>query len=317
MPEKIFSLSDRDGFFYQSGGTYGVRFERILDQPIQRIWAALTEPDQVSAWLAPATIEGREGGSISVRMVGGMMGGKILQWKENELLEYEWYKESIVRWELLPDGDSRTRLIFTFRFAPKTQLKEAATGWHYHLDALAIIAAGEKMPAVRVEDWEDISGKAAARYEASLRQPGHEDPADKAPFVIERTFNFPVSRVWKALTDKDEIRQWSFTMAEFEPRVGFDFTFYGEHETERFVHFCRIMEVIPVRKLVYSWRYENVIGISYVSFELFPEGDRTRLRLTHEGLENLAHAGPHYARTNFMAGWTSIFDQGLAPLLGV
>ena len=316
MSEKILSLSDRDGSFHQSGDAYCVRFERILDQPIQRIWTALTEPGQVSAWLAPATIKGRAGGSISVEMVGGKMGGKILQWKEDNILEYQWYMDSIVRWELLPDGDRRCRLIFTFRFAPKSQLKDAATGWHYHLDALAVIAAGEKMAAVRIEDWEKISGKAAARYEALLQKLEHEDPADKAPFVIERTFNSPVSRVWKALTDKEEIKLWSFTITEFEPRVGFDFTFYGEQDTKRFVHFCRITEIIPERKLVYSWRYENVIGISYVSFELFPEGNKTRLRLTHEGLENLAHAGPQYVRTNFMAGWTSIFDQGLAPLLG-
>jgi uncharacterized protein YndB with AHSA1/START domain len=317
MSEKIFSLSDRDGSFYQSGDTYCVRFERILDQPIGCVWAALTEPDQVSAWLAPTTIKGRAGGSISVKTVGGIMGGKILQWKDNELLEYKWYQDSIVRWELLPDGEPSCRLTFTFRLAPKSQLKDAATGWHYHLDALAVIAAGEKMPAIRIGDWEKISGKAAVRYEALLQQLGHEDPAEKAPFVIERTFNSPVSRVWKALTDKDEIRQWSFTIAEFEPRVGFDFTFYGEHETTRFVHFCRITEIIPERKMTYSWRYEGVIGISFVSFELFPEGDKTRLRLTHTGLENFAHAGPHYVRTNFMTGWTSIFDQGLAPLLGV
>jgi uncharacterized protein YndB with AHSA1/START domain len=82
------------------------------------------------------------------------------------------------------------------------------------------------------------------------------------------------------------------------------------------VHLCRVTEVIPGRKLAYSWRYENIPGITHVSFELFPEGDKTRLRLTHEGLENLAHAGPDFVRTNYEGGWTSILDKGLASYLG-
>ncbi len=243
------------------------------------------------------------------------MGGKILQWKENSLLEYEWYKESIVRWELLTEGKDRCRLIFTHRMAPLSQLQGAATGWHFHLDALAVVVSGAAMPAFRIEDWEKISGAAAARYRTRLQQLGRNGLAEQPPFVIERTFNAPASRVWKALTDKEEIKHWSFTIPDFKPVVGYEFTFDGENDGRRFVHFCQITEVIPERKLAYTWRYENIIGISHVSFELFSEGGKTRLRLTHEGLENLAHAGPDYARTNFMAGWTAIFDQGLKEFL--
>lgn len=136
------------------------------------------------------------------------------------------------------------------------------------------------------------------------------------PLVIERTFDAPVARVWQALTDKDEIGRWSFTISDFKLEVGHDFSFYGGTETRRYLHLCRIVEIIPGRKLAYTWRYENIPGITLVSFELFAEGDKTRLRLTHEGLENLAHAGPDFARTNFEAGWTAILDQGLAPVLG-
>ncbi|HVS95295.1 MAG TPA: SRPBCC domain-containing protein [Puia sp.] len=74
-------------------------------------------------------------------------------------------------------------------------------------------------------------------------------------------------------------------------------------------------EVVPGKKLSYSWRYANVEGISHVTWELFPEGKGTRLRLTHEGLERLMHAGPDYTRGNFEAGWTAIFDKGLRAWL--
>jgi len=43
--------------------------------------------------------------------------------------------------------------------------------------------------------------------------------------VIERTFNAPVERVWKALTDVEQMRQWYFDLKEFKPEVGFEFQF--------------------------------------------------------------------------------------------
>jgi hypothetical protein len=169
IPEKVFALSNQDGSFYRSGNTYGVRFERILDHPVQRVWAALTQPDRLAAWLAPTRIEGGEGGSITVETLGGIMGGKILSWNENSLLEYAWYKESIVRWELLREGPGRCQLILTYSLVPASRLNGAAIGWHYHLDMLIINVSGAAMPFFRIEDWEKISGAASNRYKIQLR----------------------------------------------------------------------------------------------------------------------------------------------------
>ncbi|HYJ64426.1 MAG TPA: SRPBCC domain-containing protein, partial [Parafilimonas sp.] len=46
-------------------------------------------------------------------------------------------------------------------------------------------------------------------------------------FVIERTYNAPVNKVWKAITDRDLMQQWYFNIAAFKPEVGFEFTFDG------------------------------------------------------------------------------------------
>jgi len=43
------------------------------------------------------------------------------------------------------------------------------------------------------------------------------------PFVIERTFNALVEKVWKAISDKDQMKQWYFDIPEFEPVVGLEF----------------------------------------------------------------------------------------------
>ncbi len=98
--------------------------------------------------------------------------------------------------------------------------------------------------------------------------------------VIERTFNAPVERVWKALTDVDEMRQWYFDVKEFRPEVGSEFEFVVEHEGMTYHHLCRVTEVIPQKKVAYTWRYKGHEGDSLVTFELFADGDKTRLKLT-------------------------------------
>jgi uncharacterized protein YndB with AHSA1/START domain len=128
--------------------------------------------------------------------------------------------------------------------------------------------------------------------------------------MIERTFNAPVARVWKALTDADEMRAWYFDLKEFKPEVGFEFEFTVEHEGTKYHHLCKITEVIPLRKIAYAWRYADEEGNSLVTFELFADGDKTRLRLTHEGLDTFPKL-PAYARTNFEMGWTEIIGSSL------
>jgi hypothetical protein len=73
--------------------------------------------------------------------------------------------------------------------------------------------------------------------------------------------------------------------------------------------------VIKERKITYSWRYEGYEGISYVSFELFPEGDKTRLILTHKNLETFPKNNPDFGKENFVAGWTHIIGISLSAYL--
>ena len=128
--------------------------------------------------------------------------------------------------------------------------------------------------------------------------------------VIERTFNAPIARVWKALTDVDEMRQWYFDLKEFKPEVGFEFEFVVEHKGMTYHHLCRITEVIPQKKLAYTWRYKGHEGDSLVTFELAAAGDNTRLKLTHEGLETFPKTAA-FARKNFVEGWTALIGSSL------
>ncbi len=128
--------------------------------------------------------------------------------------------------------------------------------------------------------------------------------------VVERTFDAPVARVWKALTDVKEMREWYFDLKEFKAEVGFEFEFVVEHEGTTYHHLCRVTEVIPQQKIAYTWRYKGEPGDSLVTFELFDVGDKTRVKLTHTGIETFPKT-PAYARKNFETGWTAIIGSEL------
>jgi uncharacterized protein YndB with AHSA1/START domain len=128
--------------------------------------------------------------------------------------------------------------------------------------------------------------------------------------VLERTYHAPVARVWKALTDVDQMREWYFDLKEFKPQVGFEFGFVVEHEGNTYDHRCQVTEVIPQKKIAYTWRYQGHEGNSLVTIELSPDGDKTRLKLTHEGLETFPKT-PAFARGNFEKGWTAIIGTEL------
>ena len=126
------------------------------------------------------------------------------------------------------------------------------------------------------------------------------------PFVMERTLNAPIEKVWKAITDKDQMKQWYFDLADFKPETGFEFQFVGGKDDRTYLHRCKITEVIPQKRLQYSWRYDGYEGISFVTFELFEEGNKTRLVLTHEGLETFPATNKDFQKENFVEGWNAI-----------
>lgn len=130
------------------------------------------------------------------------------------------------------------------------------------------------------------------------------------PFVIERTFDAPVEMVWKAISKKEDMKRWYFELAEFKPELGFQFEFIVEHKGMKYHHLCQVTEVIPQKRLAYTWRYQGHPGDSLVSFDLVAEGGKTRLKLTHLGLETFPPV-PAFARTNFMQAWTQLIGSEL------
>lgn len=133
---------------------------------------------------------------------------------------------------------------------------------------------------------------------------------EKQTFEIEKIYNAPVEKVWKAITNADQMRQWYFDLPEFKAEVGFEFEFYGGTEEEQFRHLCRVTEAEVNKRLAYTWRYDGYPGESRVTFQLSDEHGKTRLKLTHEGLETFTSLAA-FAKENFATGWTALIATQL------
>jgi uncharacterized protein YndB with AHSA1/START domain len=136
------------------------------------------------------------------------------------------------------------------------------------------------------------------------------------PFVIERILNASAEKVWAAITDSAQMKEWYFDLPGFKAEVGYEFQFEaGEPAVKLYLHLCKVTEVIVHQKLSYTWRYDGYEGDSLVSFELFAEGAGTRIKLTHTGLETFPASNPDLAKENFAAGWTDIIGRSLVAFV--
>jgi len=138
---------------------------------------------------------------------------------------------------------------------------------------------------------------------------------NQEPIKVEKTFDARSNEVWEAITDKNKMKEWYFDIKDFKPEVGLEFQFYAGDDKKKYLHLCKITDVVPGKKLSYSWKYDYDPGISVVTFELFPEGDKTRLRLTHEGTHNFSKDHPELAKANFVQGWNEIVNSELKKYL--
>jgi uncharacterized protein YndB with AHSA1/START domain len=149
-----------EGTVQKIDGGYILRFERRLKHPVEKVWAAITEPERLADWLANAEIELVEGGKMELRFgnTGHVMNGKVTRVHPPTLLEYGWNskdaEDTLVRWELHPVEDG-CLLVLTHTFRVPDTLPKMAAGWHVHLDILSSALMGQPMewPWSSWEEW--------------------------------------------------------------------------------------------------------------------------------------------------------------------
>ncbi|SFO75478.1 SgcJ/EcaC family oxidoreductase [Actinomadura madurae] len=143
-----------DGTATQRDGRTLLRFERRLRHPPERVWRALTDPAELSAWLAEAVLEPAVGGKFALRWLNTgdaadetVARGTVTAFDPPRLLELDSDIHGRLRWELAPSPEG-THLVFTSDVQPPGEyLVQTLAGWHLHLDYLAEALDGSRV------DW--------------------------------------------------------------------------------------------------------------------------------------------------------------------
>jgi uncharacterized protein YndB with AHSA1/START domain len=134
--------------------------------------------------------------------------------------------------------------------------------------------------------------------------------------VIERvvTINASPETVYRMLTDPAEYVRWKGRIAELAAKPGG--IFRVEFADPANIAAGRYVEVVPNRRVVFTWGWEGnpmiPPGSSTVEIDLEPLGDGTRLRLLHRGLPNEAMQS-HADGWDFFLGRLTDVAEGRPP----
>jgi uncharacterized protein YndB with AHSA1/START domain len=151
----------RYGTVHTRADGYQLRFERFLLHPVEKVWAALTNPAQRAQWLAPGEIELTLGGRVSLAFTDGdgVIDGRVTAIAPPRLLEFTWTDQDndfgFVRWELVDDGGTRLVLTHTVPEAARGFGLPMLAGWHSLLDQLAALLEGQPLPSSG-ERWQEL-----------------------------------------------------------------------------------------------------------------------------------------------------------------
>ena len=100
----------------------------------------------------------------------------------------------------------------------------------------------------------------------------------------------PPELVWDYLTKPDLMAQWLMP-SDFQPVLGHEFQFRTNPIPAMDfdgVFYCEVLEVVPLKKLSYSWKFGNGDGHlndSTVHWTLTDKDNGTELLLVHRGFE--------------------------------
>ncbi len=125
------------------------------------------------------------------------------------------------------------------------------------------------------------------------------------PIIVEQYLEASRQKVWVAITQQDQMIQWFFENIEsFRAELGFKTQFVVLSGDRTFTHLWKILEVEPMKKIVYDWRYSEYSGNGKVTFLLSREDDNILLTITSEGMESFPQDIPEFTRANCLGGWT-------------
>jgi uncharacterized protein YndB with AHSA1/START domain len=134
-------MTDTDQITLEDGPK--LRFERRFDHPVERVWKAITDPDEMRHWF-PGEL-------------------RVTESEEPRLLVGSWYEDEL-RFALRPDGDGCV-LVFTHSFEEGAKAARDAAGWDRCFARFEALLAGEPMSEPQsLEEWPERHERYAKRF---------------------------------------------------------------------------------------------------------------------------------------------------------
>lgn len=125
------------------------------------------------------------------------------------------------------------------------------------------------------------------------------------------TYPQPPEKVWEYLTDSALLAQWLMPN-DIQPILGHKFRMQSrpmpKFGFDGIVH-CEILELVPRKKLVFSWKGGNLD--TRVTWKLSPQDGGTLLKLEHGGFKGLKNLLPYLIMGR---GWKKIGGRLLSLL---
>jgi uncharacterized protein YndB with AHSA1/START domain len=162
-----------------------LRFERVLDAPVETVWKYLTDPELRARWFMGGAIEPRPGGKIHMifdhdnlsdgdsPMPERYAANKGATWFETitvydppHRLAYSWDSgdAGTVTFTLEPEGEGRTRLVLLHTgLRGPSDARNFGGGWTSHLAVLEARIRGE-----HVESFWALHAEAETKVQAAL-----------------------------------------------------------------------------------------------------------------------------------------------------
>lgn len=125
------------GTYLEYDGRPAVRFERTYPHPIERVWSAITDPDDLSAWFPSSVrMESHVGGEIAFSDDPNLepSTGQILAYEPPHRLAYTWEGDELHFW--LDATEHGCALVMVNVLDARDTAARNAAGWTLCLTAL-------------------------------------------------------------------------------------------------------------------------------------------------------------------------------------
>jgi uncharacterized protein YndB with AHSA1/START domain len=274
-----------------------LRLSRVLHARRGTVFTAWSSGDHVRRWFAPDTftvpdakVEMRVGGAFDVCMrspagEAHWIRGRFVEITPHTRLVIDMHVADSVGTQLFRAftevdfadtlGGTRLEVVQTYTLIDPSKawmVAGASDGWRTTLDKL-------EREVVRMQGGSETGVRSAVH----------------ATFHLQRTYDAPVTRVWRALTDEAAKQKWfggppgrwELLERRMDVRAGGSERLQGRWEGGVVSTFeATYHDVVPDERLVYSYEMyldEKKISVSLVTMQLNAEASKTTLMVTEQG----------------------------------